>query len=88
MVKNLVLLELIPVHVDVWVVRVVLLESPPGSVAFEQIFDKRAVVAFPDIENIVGLMFSYLNFQVVAQINQTQKIHVLLVLLQNFRLNV
>ena len=33
-------------------------------------------------------MLSYLHFQVVTQINQDKKIHVLLVLLQNFRFNV
>jgi hypothetical protein len=69
-VEDVVLSQLKPKEVDVGVVGIVLLDSPPGSVGSEELFDEGAVIALADIENIVGGLFGQLHLEVVCEVDQ------------------
>lgn len=52
-IKYLVLPQLEPKHVYVWIIRIVFLYGPPWSIIAESSLDEGAVVSFADIENVI-----------------------------------
>ena len=68
-IQYIILSELVPIHVDVGIIRIIFLQGPPRSISSENIFDEPTIITFADVEDIGGGLFSDLYFDVVSQVD-------------------
>ena len=85
--QNIILSELVPIHVDISMIGIVFFEGPPRSIGFEYIFDQSAIVSFSYIEHVWRSGFVDCNFDVIGKIDQVEKFQVQFIFLQYFGLN-
>ena len=48
----MILSQLIPMNIDIWVSWIMFFDVPPRSIVFEDIFDQRTVISLADVQDI------------------------------------
>lgn len=79
--QQAVLPNLIPMKINMRIIWIGFFYDPPGPIASKNTFDKRTMISFANIENVRLVELGTWNFNIIWNVNQRKKTHILLVLL-------
>jgi len=64
-IKDVVLSELEPKEIDIWVIRIILFDGPPRPIISKDSLDQSTIVSLTTIQDIIILFLSNINSQVI-----------------------